>query len=310
MVGSLSVCILPSISGLNVEINNRKIGEGHPCYIIAEVGINHNGDLETARQLLSAAASAGVDAVKTQVRTLPGAIPEHMRDMRKQTPWGEMSYLAYKERIELSKTEHRDLASYSRSLGLDYGVSVWDTASAHYATDDLEVDFLKIPSALISNEPIVHHTATRGLPFFWSTGMHTMTEIQTTRRWLDDFTFSNWGVLHCNSSYPAKTEELNLGVIRTWQNWSLFRGHPIGYSGHETGLATTVAAVALGASIVERHITLDRAAWGSDHAASVEPQGFRRMVKDIRTVELAIGDGVKRVYESEEVKRLDLTPTV
>jgi len=137
--------------------------------------------------------------------------------------------------------------------------------------------------------------------------MHTLAEVITTRRWLSEYTFENWGVFHCNSSYPAAPEELNLRVLSEWNRWRIFSGHPVGYSGHEVGLATTIAAVALGASIVERHITLDRAGWGSDQSASVEPEGFRRLVRDIHAVEAALGDGIKKIYPSEEVKRSSLT---
>ena len=284
-----------------MEIKGREIGTGHPVYIIAEVGINHNGDINQAIELIRRAAAAGVDAVKFQRRTLPEAIPVHMRDTRKRTPWGDMSYLEYKQRLEFDREAYFQLASRAHHLGLDIGISVWDSGAAHWAanTDGVDgsiFDFLKLPSALMSNEKVVHNTATMGLPFFWSTGMHTLTEVITTRRWLSEYTFENWGVLHCNSSYPAAPEELNLRVLSEWNRWRIFEGHPVGYSGHEVGLATTIAAVALGASIVERHIT-----------ASVEPEGFRRLVRDIHAVESALGDGAKIIYPSEEVKRYSLT---
>ena len=261
---------------------------------------------------------AGADAVKFQYRLLPQAIPKSQRDTPKTLANGVVvTYLEYKKSIELPHGDHIELADFAHSVGLDYGISVWDTVGPHIMADlgtykdgvdyPGKIDFLKVPSAHMANEAIVHHTATRGLPFFWSTGMHDMEEIGNTTRWLDAFQTDNWGVFHCNSSYPASVDELNLRVIPAWQDFILFTGHPIGYSGHETGLATTIAAVALGASIIERHITLDRAAWGSDHAASVEPQGFKRMVKDIRAVEMALGDGKKVVYESEQAKRDSLT---
>ena len=282
-----------------VLIGNREIGPGHPCYIIAEGGINHNGDVNIALQLMKEAANAGADAFKLQKRTLPRAIPELQRSKPYQTPWGEMSYLDYKYRMEFGTPQYVFLASEARSLGIDFGVSIWDTSSAHWAADDLVFDFLKLPSAMMTNEPVVHHTAIRGLPFFWSTGMSTKQEVWTTAGWLDSYGFDNWGVLHCNSSYPADLEELNLKVIQAYRSYLSFRDHPIGYSGHEPGLAPTVAAVALGADMVERHITLDRTMWGSDQAASVEPQGFARLVRDIRAVEMALGNGHKVMYDSE-----------
>ena len=256
-----------------------------------------------ALQLMKEAANAGADAFKLQKRTLPGAIPGGQRDTPYDTPWGTIPYIEYKERIELGDDPYLFLASEARSLGIDFGVSVWDSGSAHWAANLCGerdcFEFLKIPSALITNEKVVHNVATRGLPFFWSTGMSTMNEIHATRLWLEEYGFDNWGILHCNSSYPAAVSELNLKVIEVWNSYVLFQGHPVGYSGHESGLATTVAAVALGADIVERHITLDRSSWGSDQAASVEPQGFRKLVRDIRSVEAALGDGHKVVYDSE-----------
>ena len=292
----------------SVLIGNREIGPGHPCYIIAEGGINHNGDVNIALQLMKEAANAGADAFKLQKRTLPRAIPELQRSQPYQTPWGEMPYIDYKYRMELNEDAYYFLASEARSIGIDFGVSIWDTASAHWAANFCAsslnpsgqcFEFLKLPSAMMTNEPVMHHTATRGFPFFWSTGMSTKQEVWTTAGWLDDYGFDNWGVLHCNSSYPAAPEELNLKVLLAYRSYISFRDHPIGYSGHEPGLAPTVAAVALGANMVERHITLDRTMWGSDQAASVEPQGFARLVRDIRAVEMALGDGHKVMYDSE-----------
>ena len=295
-------------------IGNREIGPGHPCYIIAEGGINHNGDVNVAHQLMKEAANAGADAFKLQKRSLPGAIPMDQRERAYSTPWGEMSYLDYKYRIEFDETAYTFLAAEARSLGIDFGISVWDSGSPHWAAnlirggltvpesakvDNCIFDFLKLPSAMMTNEKVVHNTATRGLPFFWSTGMSTKQEVWNTAGWLGDYGFNNWGVLHCNSSYPAALGELNLKVIQAYRSYLSFRDYPIGYSGHESGLSTTVAAVALGADIIERHITLDRAMWGSDQAASVEPQGFARLVQDIRAVEMALGDGHKVMYDSE-----------
>jgi len=291
-----------------MEIYDRKIGPEEPVYIISEIGLNHGGNIETALDLIEAASHAKVDAVKFQKRLLPGAIPEHMRNKPKVLQDGSVvTYLEYKRRMEFDYDAYRELANYAHGFGLDFGVSVWDTGTPHILADMEEIDFLKLPSAMMSNEPVVHHTATRGLPFFWSTGMHTMEEILITARWIDDFAFDNWGVFHCHSAYPAPVEELNLAVISEWTKHRIFNSHPIGYSGHEVGLVTTAAAVALGASVVERHITLDRASWGSDQSASVEPGGFERLVRDIRTVETAIGDGRKRMWDSEQAKRDSLT---
>ena len=298
-----------------MEIRGRLIGAGQPCYIVAEIGINHNGDIEIAKDLMHAAKEAGADAVKFQMRILTESIPEHMKDRPKNTPWGDMTYYEYKQHIELSPEVYSSLLyPLAGKLGLHMGTSVWGRRAAHLAANmirdesdlDSVFDFIKLPSALISDETSLHHTATRGLPFFWSTGAHAWHDVYQAKLRLEMYGFNNWGVLHCNSMYPTPNDHLNLRVIPHWINY--FRPQTVGYSGHETGLATTVAAVALGAQVVERHITLDRAMWGSDQAASVEPQGFKRLVRDIRAVEAALGSSEKIVYPEELAKRKELSP--
>ena len=292
-------------------IGNRFIDRNaSACYIIAEIGINHNGSVDVAKELMIAAAEAGADAVKFQMRrNLEESVPKHMWEKRKETLWGEMSYMEYKKKLEFPNEVYEEVFyPLAELLDIDLGISVWDSIAVQQV-DILKVfDFIKVPSAHMANETIMHLAATRGLPFFWSTGMHNMVEIQAAYDWLHDWGVDNWGVFHCNSSYPAANEDLNLRVIRTFQQ-GLFLGKPVGYSGHETGLATTVAAVALGAKMVERHITLDRSMWGTDQSSSVELGGFERLVKDIRAVESALGDGVKRVSPAEQEMRRKLSLT-
>ena len=302
-----------------MKIGDREIWPGSPAYIVAEIGINHNGDSVLARELIEAAAEAGADAVKFQLRVLPDSIPIHMMERRKDTPWGEMSYYEYKKRLEFSShhyiNEFRPLATV---LCLDLGVSVWGRQAAFVAANmhDFEAtgsyqsifDFLKIPSAYMRDDRTLHMVATRDIPFFWSTGMHTTVEIQATMGDFARYHADNWGVLYCNSQYPTPNKHLNLRAMKHWIDAQLFRPNPVGYSGHEVGLATTLAARAMGAVIIERHITMDRAMWGSDQAASVEPQGFARLVRDIRSIEEALGSWSKIVYLEELEKRKEILP--
>jgi N-acetylneuraminate synthase len=286
-----------------LRIGDRLVGRGHPVYVVAEIGINHNGDLSTALQLIDSAVKAGCDAVKFQKRTPELCVPEHERGKMRQTPWGYMRYIEYRKRVEFGVNEYCEIDRYCKSKGISWTASCWDEPSV----DFLEVfapPFYKIASAAITNLTLLRKHRETGRPIVLSTGMSTMDEI---RAGVAELCRSDLLIAHSTSAYPCAVEELNLRMIETLQRefWC-----PIGYSGHEAGLPTTVAAVAMGACYVERHITLDRAMWGSDQAASVEPAGFERLVKYIRAVERALGDGVKRVYESEIPVRARLRSTV
>jgi len=297
-----------------MRIGEKKVGDGQPCYIIAEIGINHDGSLEKAKTLMTLAASAGVDAVKLQKRNnWERLIPPDMWDEPKLAPWGEtMPYHEYRKRMEFDKDGWTELFGLARTLNVDCFASVWDRLACSWLVDEFPDDLaaIKIPSAHFTNEPLVHYAATRALPVILSTGMSTMAEIQRVTEEMGDYGTRNWALLHCHSAYPAPTKELNLNVINAWRYFSALSNVPIGYSGHEVGLATTVAAVALGACIVERHITLDRASTGSDHAASIEPNGFARLVRDIRKVESALGDGKKVVWDTELPAKAKLRPNL
>ena len=275
-------------------IGDRPVGPDYPVYITGEIGINHNGSLDDALALIDVAAKAGCDAVKFQKRTPGICVPKDQQDVERDTPWGRMTYLAYRHRVEFGMDEYDAISRYCAALGLAWFASPWDIPS---------VDFLelanppahKIASACLTDDALLERVRDTERTVILSTGMSTPEQI---RRAVDILGRERLILCHTTSSYPAPAEELNLRMIHT-----LTRTYPdvaIGYSGHEIGLQTTVAAVALGACFVERHITLDRAAWGSDQAASVEPVGLDRLVRDIRTVEAALGDGVKRVYDSEQ----------
>jgi N-acetylneuraminate synthase len=282
-----------------VALGSRLVGPGQPTYITAEIGINHNGDLEVAQRLIDAAVLAGCDAVKFQKRTPELCVPPEQREMLRETPWGVMTYLEYRHRVELGEEEYRKIAAYCAERGIDWFVSCWDEQSVQFmeAFDPL---CFKVASASVTDTALLGALRSTERPVILSTGMSTLGEIDDA---VDALGTDGLIITHATSSYPCPPEQLNLAMIGTLTERY---GVPVGYSGHETGLATTVAAVAKGACFIERHITLDRAMWGSDQAASVEPGGLARLVRDIRVVERAVGDGVKVVYESEVPMRAKL----
>jgi N-acetylneuraminate synthase len=271
----------------------RAIGTGHPVYIIAEIGINHNGSLALAKRLIDEAVLAGCDAVKFQKRTPELCTPKDQWLLERDTPWGRMTYINYRHMVELGYDEYTAIDVYCKQKGIDWFVSCWDEVSVEFM-EQFNPGVYKLASASLTDHALIDRVKKTDKPFILSTGMSTMEEIRSA---VDKFGINNLIIAHSTSAYPCPPHELNLRMVQTLAN--LYPDTPIGYSGHETGLATTVAAVVMGATFVERHFTLDRAMWGSDHAASVEPQGMQKLVRDIRDVELAMGDGVKRVYESE-----------
>ncbi|WP_167136823.1 N-acetylneuraminate synthase family protein [Diaminobutyricimonas sp. TR449] len=278
---------------MKVRIGNNIIGENEPVYVIAEIGLNHNGDVELAKQLIDVAAESGAQAVKFQKRTPDIATPEHMKLTPRDTPWGTMSYLEYRYRVEFERAEYTQIGDYATMRGLDWFASPWDEPSVDFL-EDMNVVAYKIASASITDMGLLARIAATGKPVILSTGMSTFEEVEAA---VDMLGTNGLVILHATSTYPLPPEEANLRMIPTLQQ--RYPGVPVGYSGHETGLQISLAAVALGATVVERHITLDRAMWGSDHAASLEPHGLENLVRDIRIIEQAMGDGVKRVFPGE-----------
>ena len=276
----------------HISIGSRQIGEGQPVYVIAEIGINHNGDLEIAKNLMDVAASAGCDAVKFQKRTPELCVPEEQKSQIRETPWGTMTYLEYKERTEFGQQEYQQIDTYAKQLGIHWFASPWDLPSVDFLLT-FDPVCIKVASASLTDDALLKKLVASGVPLILSTGMSTMDEIDHAATVVKS---SQYALAHATSTYPCQPSELNLRMISTLKDKFQV---PIGYSGHETGLATTLAAVAMGATFIERHITLDRAMWGTDHSASVEQTGLDRLVRDIRNIELAFGDGVKRVFESE-----------
>lgn len=281
-----------SVVAHTVRIGDRLIGEGHPTFIAAEIGINHNGSLDLALQLIDAAADAGCDAVKFQKRTPELCVPESQRARIRSTPWGDMTYMEYRHRMEFGAQEFRAIDGRCTERGLVWFASPWDVESVDFLEQFAPVAY-KVPSALVTHADVLERVAATSRTIVLSTGMSML---DTVRQAVQLVGADHLLLTHCTSTYPCPPDELNLRVIQTLQ--AEF-DCPVGYSGHEVGLPTTLAAVCLGACYVERHITLDRSMWGSDHAASVEPEGFKRLVRYIRGVEAALGDGVKRVYDSE-----------
>jgi N-acetylneuraminate synthase len=276
-----------------IKIGSRMVGDGYPAYIIAEIGINHNGDLDTTKEMILAARETGADAIKFQKRTPELCVPKDQRSLMRETPWGYISYLEYRERVEFGEKEYRFINDFCQDLGIDWFASVWDEPSVDFMEKFNPVCY-KVPSAALTDLSLLEKIRSTGRPIILSSGMSTYDQIETS---VSAIGTHDMALLHSTSAYPCDPQELNLKMIET------LRGKfdcPIGYSGHEVGLITTVVAVALGASVVERHFTLDRAMWGGDQAASVEPGGFRRLVKYIRVTEMSLGDGVKRVYDSEQ----------
>jgi N-acetylneuraminate synthase len=276
-----------------IAIGRRKVGDGHPVYIVAEVGINHNGSLDTALALIDHAAQAGCDAVKFQKRSPDHCVPELQRDVIRYTPWGTMSYLQYRHRMEFDAGDFDIIDNHCRKKGITWFASCWDEPSVDFISR-YQPPCYKIASACLTDDGLLKHTRLQRKPVILSTGMSTMVEIIKA---VSVFDPENLLIVHTTSNYAGNPEELNLSMIYTLKNEF---GGVIGYSGHEEGIAPTIASVALGACYVERHITLDRDMWGSDHAISLEPEALAQMVRDIRLVERAMGDGVKRVYESEK----------
>lgn len=275
-----------------IKFGDRIVGDGHPTYVVAEIGINHNGDVETAKRLIDAALLAGIDAVKFQKRTPELCVPAEEQDRMRETPWGYISYLDYRHKVEFGVEEYSAIEEYCRERKIPWFASVWDEPSANFM-EDFNPPCHKVPSAGLTDHDLLRYLRNTGRPVILSTGMSTMEEIQDAVEVLGT---DNLLITHSTSTYPCEPIELNLQMIQTLRETFPC---PIGYSGHEVGLIPTIVAMTLGACLLERHITLDRAMWGSDQAASVEPGGFTRLMKYIRVSEEAFGDGVKRVYESE-----------
>ena len=276
----------------SVQVNGKSIGSTSPVYVIAEIGINHNGDIEIAKKLMDVAAQSGCDAVKFQKRTPEICVPEDQKSVLRETPWGTMTYFDYKKRIEFEDAEFKIIDTHAKKLNIDWFASPWDVPSVDFL-EKFDVPCHKIASACVTDTELLLAINRTKKTTILSTGMSSIDEIDKAVATLVDVPLA---IAQSTSTYPCVASELNLrALISLGERYNV----PTGYSGHEHGLQATIAAVALGATFIERHITLDRSMWGTDHSASLEPAGLQRLVRDVRIVEEALGDGVKQVYPSE-----------
>lgn len=274
-----------------VHIGKYAVGDGHPCFMVAEIGINHNGNVEIAKKLIDTAALAGCDAVKFQKRTVEVVYTPEELNKPRENPFGPTNG-DLKRGLEFGYEQYEAIDRYCREKDILWYASCWDEASVNFM-ERFNPPCYKIASASLTDDDLLRHHRRCSRPIIISTGMSTLEQIDHA---VDVLGTHDLIILHCTSTYPSSVEELNLQAIQTLrERYDV----PIGYSGHEVGLATSVAAAALGACMIERHITLDRAMWGSDQAASIEPQGIWRLVKDVRAIQKAMGDGKKCLYPSE-----------
>lgn len=279
-------------------------------YFIAEIGINHNGDMDIAKRLIDIASAAGCDSVKFQKRNPDVCVPEDEKSKIRETPWGKMTYLDYKYKVEFGKEEYDEIDVYCKERKIDWSASPWDLDSLEFLMQ-YDIPYIKIPSAMLTNDELLIAARDTGKKVILSTGMSTRDEIDHAVVLLKSKIVvepyyeraGNFVLLHCNSTYPAPIDELNLSTIKTLKERY---NCEVGYSGHEFRLSTSVAATYLGASVIERHVTLDRSMWGSDQLSSVEPQGLFKLMSGIRELEQARGDGVIGVTESEKLMRKHL----
>ena len=280
----------------NIHIGKKYIGDGSPTFVVAEIGINHNGDIDIAKRLIDSAIDANCDAVKFQKREPDICVPNSQKKVMKETPWGNMSYLAYKKRIEFGIDEYIEIDKYCKKRKIMWFASCWDKESVDFI-ERFKPSCYKIPSACLTNDDLLLYIASKNRPIILSTGMSTIEQINKAVNLLRK---NDLVIMHCNSTYPLRYEnynKINLSVIEKFKG---MYNCPVGYGGYETGIFPTVLSVVLGANCVERHITLDRAMWGTDHSASLEPVGLKRMVRDIRLIPILKGDGIKKVYDEEK----------
>lgn len=283
-----------------IHIDSKLIGEKQPVYMIAEIGLNHNGSVEIAKKLIDAAFACNWHCVKFQKRTPEICVPEHQKSVPRDTPWGRMTYLEYRHRVEFKKEQYDYIDKYCKEKPILWTASVWDQNSLEFLLQ-YNIPFVKIPSALLTDDDLIKKASMAGKPVIASTGMSSIEEIDHAVELMEKYSKGNFILMHTNSRYPAPPEELNLLSI----NYLKDRYNCIvGYSGHEYDLEPTVIAVALGAKIIERHITLDHNMWGSDHFASLEVHAMDMLYKRIKNIDVVLGDGLKKVTDGElEVRK-------
>ncbi len=281
-----------------VKIKNKTIGDGYPCFITAEIGINHNGSVQQAKRLIDMAISVGCDAVKFQKRTIDIVYTKEELSKERSSIFGETNG-DLKRGLEFGYEQYKELDCYCKEKGIIWYASCWDEKSVDFI-EQFNPPCYKIASASLTDDNLLKYTRNTGKPIFLATGMSTMEQIQHA---VDVLGEDNLIIYHCTSTYPTNNDEINLKVITTLREKY---NCPIGFSGHEKGILPTIMSAMLGANAVERHITTDRTLWGSDQAASLERDGISRIVRDIHQINTILGDGVKKVYDSEKpiIKKL------
>ena len=278
------------------QLNFKKL-MNNKIKIIAEAGCNHNGSITNAKKLIDIAKVAGCDVVKFQKRNPDVCVPEHQKTVMRDTPWGKMTYLDYKYKVEFNQNQYDEIDIYCKEKDIKWSASPWDIDSLDFL-NQYDIPFIKIPSALLTDLELIKESVKTGKKIIISTGMSTIEEIDNAVDTIKKVNAeAQYAILHCNSTYPAPNDELNLNCIKTLKDKYKCE---VGYSGHEFGLTTTIASVCLGATIIERHITLDRTMWGTDQMCSVEPQGLIKLVRGIKELNKALGDGKKIVTETEK----------
>ncbi len=281
-----------------VKIGNKIVGDGYPCFIIAEIGINHNGSINMAKSLIDMAVECGCDAVKFQKRTVDIVYTKEELAKERRSVFGNTNG-DLKRGLEFGESEYTEIDNYCKEKGIMWFASCWDENSVDFI-ENFNPPCYKIASASLTDDSLLSYTKSKGKPILLSTGMSTMEEIKNAVNILGE---DNLIIYHCTSTYPSNNDEQNLNVIKTLRKDF---NCPIGFSGHERGLAPSLIAVVLGACSIERHITLDRTNWGSDQSASLEKNGLYHLVRDIRNIPVFMGDGIKQVYEREKaiIKKL------
>lgn len=267
---------------------------------IGEIGINHNGDISLAKKLIDMAKRSQVDIVKFQKRDIDTCIPSSIGNQRKETPWGEMSYKEYKQKIEFGKEEYDYIDAYCRKIGIQWSASIWDIPSLEFICQ-YDIPFIKIPSACITDMELLTKVREKNKPVIISTGMSTEDEINKAVNILKECQLT---IMHCNSSYPSDDKELDLFVIQTLKK--KYPRYKIGYSGHENGVISTIVAAMIGAQVIERHITLDKEMWGTDQSSSLTESQLAYLVKSFKKIPVWLGDDKIKVYDSEKNVKLKL----
>jgi len=282
-----------------VELNRKQVGPLQPCYLIAEIGINHNGDIDLAKKLILQAKEAGFDVVKFQKRVPELCVPKSKRDEVRVTPWGNISYFSYKEKIEFSKKEYDEIDNFCRNIGIDWAASAWDVESVKFLSK-YDNPFIKIPSDKSKDLRFIEAVAETGMPVIISCGGTSIDDLEEAFKILDK---KKTILLQCTSQYPTPTDRLNLSAIKFLEQRFKLN---VGLSSHHTSPTMAAMAAAYGAKVIEVHVTLDRAMWGTDQAMSLELRGMHLLCKNVRDFYLALGSAEKTLYE-EEVSTLSRT---